>query len=219
MALDAKNFIAKRVAEELNAGEVVNLGIGLPTLVANYVDLEKRVIFQAENGILGVGEAAKGEIIDNDIFDAGCTEVTVVPGSSFMDSSASFGLIRGGHVHATVLGAMQVDEKGNLANWAIPGRMVVGFGGAMDLVVGAKKVIVAMEHSSNGKPKLLKECTYPLTAVGVVNTIITEMVVIDVTKEGFVVREITEGLTLEDVQAVTEAKLHPAKDMKIMKNQ
>lgn len=212
--LDTKNFIAKRAAAEFRQGDVVNLGIGLPTLVANYVDPAKKIIFQSENGILGVGSTTEAN--DPDIFDAGCTNVTLLPGASFMDSSGSFGIIRGGHIHITVLGAMQVDEIGSLANWCIPGRMVVGFGGAMDLVVGAKKVIVAMEHSANGKPKLLKKCTYPLTAVSVVDTIITEKAVIDIKKEGMVLREIAPGLTVEELQAVTEAKLHIVDPVKVM---
>jgi acetate CoA/acetoacetate CoA-transferase beta subunit len=199
--------IAKRVAKELNKGDVVNLGIGLPTFVANYVDAAMHVTFQSENGFVGLGPAAaKGEE-NPDIVNAGGLPVTILPGGAFFDSATSFAIIRGGHVDKTVLGALQVDEQGNLANWMIPGKMVPGMGGAMDLVVGAKKVIVAMEHSAKGKPKILKQCTLPLTAANEVDMIITEMAVIEVTPEGLVLTELGPEATVEDVIAVTEANL------------
>lgn len=203
----SREFIVKRVAKELKDGDVVNLGIGMPTMVANYVDKDLDITFQSENGFLGLGPAPKeGEEI-KDLVNAGAQPVTILPGGMFFDSAMSFSIIRGGHVDVTVLGALQVDEKGNLANWIIPGKMVPGMGGAMDLVVGAKKVIVAMEHTAKGKPKILKECTLPLTAAGQVDLIITEMCVIESTKEGLVVREIAPGVTPEDIKAATEAEL------------
>jgi acetate CoA/acetoacetate CoA-transferase beta subunit len=214
--MDAKNFIAARVAKELKDGDVVNLGIGLPTLVANYVPENVHITLQAEHGILGAGPAAKPGEEDSEICNAGGFPITVMPGASFFDSATSFAIIRGGHVDVTVLGALQVDEKGDIANWMVPGKRVPGMGGAMDLVVGAKEVIVAMEHAIKGQPKILKECTYPLTAVGVVKKIITEMGVMDVTKEGIVLTEIAPGLTVDDVQAVTGAKLVVSGALKVM---
>jgi len=214
--MDAKNFIAKRVAKELKDGDVVNLGIGLPTLVANYVPEGVEITLQAEHGILGAGPAAKPGEEDSEICNAGGFPITVMPGASFFDSATSFAIIRGGHVDVTVLGALQVDEKGNIANWMVPGKRVPGMGGAMDLVVGAKEVIVAMEHAVKGQPKIMKKCTYPLTAVGVVKKIITEMGVMDVTSEGIVLKEIAPGLKVEDVQAVTEARLIIPADLKVM---
>ena len=205
--MDTKNFIAKRVAQELKDGDVVNLGIGLPTLVANYVPEGIHITLQAEHGILGAGPAAKPGEEDGEICNAGGFPITVMPGACFFDSSTSFGIIRGGHVDVTILGVLQVDEKGNIANWMVPGKRVPGMGGAMDLVVGAKDVIVAMEHAIKGDPKIMKLCSYPLTAVGVVKKIITEMGVMDITKEGIVLTEIAPGLTVEDVQALTDAKL------------
>lgn len=205
--MDAKNFIAKRVAKELKDGDVVNLGIGLPTLVANYVPEGIYITLQAEHGILGAGPAAKPGEEDPEICNAGGFPITVLPGACFFDSATSFAIIRGGHVDVTILGALQVDEKGNIANWMVPGKKVPGMGGAMDLVVGAKEVIVAMEHAIKGSPKIMKMCTYPLTAVGVVKKIITEMGVMDITKDGIVLSEIAPGLTVEEVQAVTDATL------------
>jgi acetate CoA/acetoacetate CoA-transferase beta subunit len=211
-----REIIAKRVAKELADGDVVNLGIGLPTEVANYVPEGMDVIFQSENGLIGVGPApAEGEEI-KDLVNAGGMPITTLEGAAFFDSSTSFGIIRGGHVDMTVLGALQVDEKGNLANWIIPGKMVPGMGGAMDLVVGAKKVIISMEHTAKGKPKILKECTLPLTAANQVNLIITEMAVIEVTPEGLVLTEIGPHNTVEDVIANTPAKLILADDIKVM---
>jgi acetate CoA/acetoacetate CoA-transferase beta subunit len=205
--MDAKNFIAKCVARELRDGDVVNLGIGLPTLVANYLPEGVHITLQAENGILGTGPAAEPGKEDPEIINAGGFPITVLPGASFFDSAVSFDIIRGGHVDVTILGALQVDEKGNLASWMVPGKRVPGMGGAMDLVVGARKVIVAMEHTVKGQPKIMASCTYPLTAVGVVKKIITEMGVMDVTPAGIVLTEIAPGLTPEEVQAATDAKL------------
>ncbi|NLL38054.1 MAG: CoA transferase subunit B [Clostridiales bacterium] len=216
--MDTKNFIAKRVALELKDGDVVNLGIGLPTLVANYVPEGVNITLQAEHGILGAGPAAKEGEEDPEIINAGGFPITVLPGASFFDSATSFAIIRGGQVDVTILGALQVDEKGNLANWMVPGKRVPGMGGAMDLVVGARKVIVAMEHTAKGAPKILKECTFPLTAIEVVNQIITEMGVMEVTKEGIVLTEIAPGLSVEDVQAATEAKLIISKNLVEMKS-
>lgn len=204
---DKKTFIAKRVARELKDGDVVNLGIGLPTLVADYVPEDVKVVLQAELGILGTGLAAEKGKEDKDIVNAGGSPITVQPGAVFVDSAASFAIIRGGHVDVTVLGALQVDEKGNLANWMVPGKKVPGMGGAMDLVVGAKRVIVSMEHTAKGSHKILKECTFPLTAVGVVDRIITDMAVIDVTPDGLLLREIAGGYTAGDVQEATGARL------------
>ena len=210
----SRELIAKRVAKELNDGDVVNLGIGMPTLVADYVDENLDITFQSENGFVGLSSKPKsGEEIEN-LVNAGAQPVTIKKGGAFFDSVMSFGIIRGGHVDATVLGALQVDEKGNLANWMIPGKMVPGMGGAMDLVVGAKKVIVAMEHTSKGKPKILKQCNLPLTAMCEVDLIITEMAVIEVTSDGLLLKEIAQGLTVEDVQNATEANLKIAQDLK-----
>ena len=217
MELDKKlvrEYIAKRVAEEFKDGYVVNLGIGLPTLVANYVPEGIDVVFQSENGIIGVGPAPEPGKEDKDIVNAGAGFVTVLPGAQFFDSCTSFGIIRGGHVDVTVLGALQVDKEGNLANWMVPGKMVPGMGGAMDLVVGAKRVIVAMEHTQKGAPKILKECTLPLTAEAQVNLIVTEMGVMEVTPEGIVLKEYNPEFTVEEIQAATEAKLIIADDLK-----
>jgi acetate CoA/acetoacetate CoA-transferase beta subunit len=214
--MDSKNFIAKRVAQELFDGDIVNLGIGIPTLVANHLPEGKRIFVQTENGILGQGSAPEPGKEDKAILDASSACTTVLPGGKFYDSAGAFGLIRGGHVDATVLGALQVDERGNLANWTVPGKMLVGIGGAMDLVTCAKKVIVAMEHTANGKAKIMKNCTFPLTAPGVVDVIITEMGVIDVTDKGLVLREIAPGVSVEDIQAVTEAPLRISDNLKVL---
>ena len=211
-----KEFIAKRVAKELNDGDVVNLGIGLPTMVANFVPEGVNVLFQSENGFVGLGPAPEEGKEDKDIVNAGGQAVTILPGGAFFDSATSFGIIRGGHVDITVLGALQVDEKGNLANWMIPGKMVPGMGGAMDLVVGAKKVIIAMEHTVKGNHKILKKCNLPLTAAGEVNMIITEMGVMEVTEDGLVLKEINPEFTVDEVQAATEAELIIADDLKEM---
>ncbi|MFA5537157.1 MAG: 3-oxoacid CoA-transferase subunit B [Bacillota bacterium] len=209
--------IAQRVARELNNGDVVNLGIGMPTLVANYIPPEIKVYLQSENGFIGMGAKAQQGNENMNIVDAGGKPVTIISGGAFFDSSFSFTMIRGGHVDKTVLGALQVDQHGNLANWMIPGKMVPGMGGAMDLVVGAKKVIIAMEHTTkDGQPKILKKCNLPLTAVGEVDLIVTNKAVIEVTKEGLLLKEVAEGLTVEDIQQVTEADLLVSKDLKVM---
>ncbi len=202
-----QEFIAKRVAHELSDGDVVNLGIGLPTKVANFVPQGKTIIFQSENGFVGLGPSPSDDSINPYITNAGGIPVTIMPGGAFFDSATSFGIIRGGHVNLTVLGALQVDERGNIANYMIPGKMVPGMGGAMDLLSGAKKVIVAMEHTAKGSPKILKECTLPLTAMGEVDLIVTEMCVIEVTPEGLLLREINEEFTLAEILEATEAKL------------
>ncbi len=212
--MDAKKVIAKRVAELLNDGDVVNLGIGLPTMVSNYIPKDIDVTFQSENGFLGLGPAPLEGEEDWEIVNAGGMPSSIVAGGMFFDSATSFGIIRGGHVDATVLGAMEVDEKGNLANWKIPGKMVPGMGGAMDLVVGAKKVIIAMVHTQKGKPKILKECTLPLTAKEQVDIIVTEMALMRVTKEGLLLEELGPEASVEDVVAATEANLIVSADLK-----
>jgi acetate CoA/acetoacetate CoA-transferase beta subunit len=212
--MDVKNVIAKRVAELLKDGDVVNLGIGLPTMVANYIPEGIDITFQSENGFLGLGPAPKEGKEDWEIVNAGGMPSSIVPGGMFFDSATSFGIIRGGHVDATVLGAMEVDEKGNLANWKIPGKMVPGMGGAMDLVVGAKTVIIAMVHTQKGKPKILKKCNLPLTAKEQVDIIVTEMALIRVTKKGLVLEELGPEATVEDVVAATEANLIVSPNLK-----
>jgi acetate CoA/acetoacetate CoA-transferase beta subunit len=212
----ARQIIAKRVAKELHDGDVVNLGIGMPTMVANYIPEDIDITFQSENGFVGLGPAPAEGKEDKDLTNAGGQFVTVKPGAAFFDSATSFSIIRGGHVDATVLGALQVDEKGNLANWMIPGKMVPGMGGAMDLVVGAKKVIIAMEHTAKGKHKILNQCKLPLTAAGQVNLIVTEMAVIEVTDKGLILKELGPEATVKDVKAATEAKLIISEDLKKM---
>ena len=205
--MDNKEFIARKIAEELKDGEVVNLGIGLPSMVANYVPEGVNVILHSENGFLGIGAAPEAGKENKDIVNAGGQFVTVKKGAGFFDSATSFGIIRGGHVDVAVLGALEVDEKGNLANYMIPGKMVPGMGGAMDLVSGAKKVIIAMTHTSKGESKILKKCSLPLTATGKVNLIITELAVIEVTPMGLLLKEIAPGVTVEEVLKSTEANL------------
>ena len=212
----SREIIAKRVAKELHDGDVVNLGIGMPTLVANYVSDDIDVVFQSENGFVGLGPApAQGEEIPN-LVNAGAQPVSIKKGGVFFDSAMSFGIIRGGHVDVTVLGALQVDGKGNLANWMILGKKVPGMGGAMDVVVGAKKVIVAMEHTAKGKHKILKNCNLPLTAKAQVNLIVTEMGVMEVTENGLLLKEIAKDITVEQIQEATEATLIIDKNLKVM---
>jgi acetate CoA/acetoacetate CoA-transferase beta subunit len=213
---DVKEIIAARVAKELKDGNVVNLGIGLPTMVADFLPPGVDIVLQSENGIMGMGPAPAEGKVNVDIVNAGGQPITIKAGAMFFDSSISFGIIRGGHVDATILGALEVDEKGNLANWIVPGKMVPGMGGAMDLVVGAKKVIVAMTHTQKGKPKILKQCTLPYTALGVVDLIITEMGVIEVTSNGLVLTELHPDFTKEQVQEATEAKLTISPSLKPM---
>lgn len=213
---DIKEIIATRVGKELKDGDVVNLGIGLPTLVANYLPEDVHIVLQSENGIMGMGLAAEKGKEDVDIINAGAQYVTVNPGAMYFDSATSFGIIRGGHVDATILGALEVDQHGNLANWIVPGKMVPGMGGAMDLVVGAKKVIIAMQHTQKGAHKILKECRLPYTAVGVVNMIITEMGVMEITKDGIMLMELHPDYTLEQIQEATECNLIISPDLKEM---
>ncbi|QLY79367.1 3-oxoacid CoA-transferase subunit B [Clostridium intestinale] len=216
--MEKRELIAKRVAQEFRDGNVVNLGIGIPTLAANYITNDIQVVLQSENGILGLGPESNEDTIDESIVDAGGKPKTIVQGGAFFDSAFSFSLIRGGHVDITVLGALEVDEEGNLSNWMIPNKKVPGMGGAMDLVVGAKKTIIAMEHvNRDGKPKILEKCVLPLTAAKQVNKIITDLSVIDVVKgEGLVLREIAEGITIEELKSLTHAKFNIAKDLKII---
>lgn len=215
---EVKAFIAKRVARELKDGDVVNLGIGLPTLVAGFVPKGVLVFFQSENGFIGVGPPPAPGAEDPRIVNAGAQCVTILPGGAFFDSATSFGIIRGGHVDATVLGALQVDEQGNLASWMIPGKMVPGMGGAMDLVTGAKKVIIAMEHTAKGEPKILKRCVYPLTAARQVDYIVTEMGFMEVTAAGIILKEINPEFSADEVQAATEARLIIPEDLKRMES-
>ncbi|MGL4913990.1 MAG: 3-oxoacid CoA-transferase subunit B [Romboutsia sp.] len=212
-----KGFIANRVAKELKDGDVVNLGIGLPTLVPNYLHDGIDITLQSENGFVGIGPTPEKGEENKYIVNAGGEPVSINIGGAFFDSATSFGIIRGGHVDITVLGALQVDEHGNLANWMIPGKLVPGMGGAMDLVVGAKKVIVAMEHTAKGKAKILKECKLPLTAKGQVDLIITEMGVIKVTDKGLELVELNEEFTVDDVKNATEAELIISENLIAMK--
>jgi 3-oxoacid CoA-transferase subunit B len=212
-----KERIARRIAQEFQDGFYVNLGIGLPTMIAGYVPAGIDVMFQSENGMLGVGAPPTDECADPDLINAGKQPVTELPGCSFFASEESFAMIRGGHMDMSILGAMQVDEHGNLANWTIPGKMVKGMGGAMDLVAGARRVIVAMEHQTkDGASRILKECTLPLTGQSVVHDIVTELCWIRVTAEGLVLTEVAEGIDVLEVKARTDAKLLVSPDLQVM---
>ena len=215
--LTKKELIAKRVALFFKDGELANLGVGIPTMVPRFLPEGVEVWLEAENGIIGGGAPAEPDAIDPFFKDAGDKYCTILPGGCCFNSAMSFGLIRGGHLAYTVLGAMQVDEKGNLANWVVPGGKMAGMGGAMDLVAGAKKVIVATEHcSKDGKSKILKKCTFPLTGEGVVDFIVTDMALMEVTEQGLVLREVAPGVEVEDVLHHTEAELTVASDLTVM---
>ena len=217
MTVLTRDQIAQRIAQEVEDGFVVNLGIGIPTLVANHIPEHFFVMFQSENGLLGMGPYPKRENADPDLVNAGKQTITTVPGACFFNSADSFAMIRGGHVDLTVLGAMEVDELGNIANWMVPGKLVKGMGGAMDLVAGAKRVIVAMQHRDKaGHSKVLKRCTLPLTGQHCIQKVVTDMAVLEVTKQGFVLKEYAPGLTVDDVIKATEAPLKVDAEVKEM---
>lgn len=214
--MDAKIKIAKRVAQELKNGQLVNLGIGLPTLVSDYIPENIKLFFQSENGILGMAGKPQSGMENPDLTNAGAGYVSAIPGAMTFDTAFSFALVRGGHLDVTVLGGLQIDEKGMLANWMVPGKMIPGMGGAMDLVTGAKKVIVSMIHTAKGTPKIVKECSLPLTSIRRVDLIVTELAVIEPTDEGLVLKEIAPDTTIEEVVKYTEANLIIPENVLIM---
>ena len=214
--MDAQEIIARRVAQELHTGDLVNLGIGIPTLVANYVPPELKVFFQSENGLIGTGPIPEQGLAHPLLTDAGGRPISALPGACTFDSAMSFGLIRGGHVDVTVLGGLQVDAHGHLANWMIPGKMVPGMGGAMDLVSGAKRVVVAMQHTAKGKPKIVKQCSLPVTAVRPVDLVVTEMAVLAFSDGRAILRETGPGVSVAEIVAATEAELVVPNDVREM---